>query len=230
MRWVTKQVKKVAFNTTAFPMAQAYSRWEIDEVISHELMRNVLLALAMVSVTTLILLADLISCLLVLFCLVITLVDVIGLMYFWSLTIDIVAGTNITISVGLGVDYSAHMTHSFLTQTGGGNERMAQTLIQRGPAVFNGGFSTLLAIIMLVISKSHVFVSFFKVFFLMIVIDRFHGLILLPTLLSLFKPGPYRFSSNKLLMVELSTGDMIRSPVELSRESGKILDPPMKAS
>ena len=54
MRWVKEQVKKVAFNTTAFPMAQAYSRWEIDEVISHELMRNVLMALAMVSVTTLI--------------------------------------------------------------------------------------------------------------------------------------------------------------------------------
>ena len=100
IRWVKEQVKKVAFNTTAFPMAQAYSRWEIDEVISHELMRNVLLALAMVSVTTLILLADLLSCLLVLFCLIITLVDVIGLMYFWGLTIDIVAGTNIIISVG----------------------------------------------------------------------------------------------------------------------------------
>ena len=100
MRWVKEQVKKVAFNTRAFPMAQAYSRWEIDEVISHELVRNILLALAMVSVTTLILLADLLSCLLVLFCLVITLVDVIDLIYFWGLTIDIVAGTNIIISVG----------------------------------------------------------------------------------------------------------------------------------
>ena len=32
------------------------------------------------------------------------------------------------------------------------------------------------------------------------------------------------FSSNKLLMAELSTGDMIRSPVELSGKSGEILD------
>ena len=39
-------------------------------------------------------------------------------MYFWNMNIDIVAGTNIIISVGLCVDYSAHMAHSFLTKTG----------------------------------------------------------------------------------------------------------------
>jgi Niemann-Pick C1 protein len=75
-----------------------------------------------------------------------------------------------------------------------------------GPAVFNGGFSTLLAILMLVNSKSYVFISFFKVswysvihessflsqiFFLMIVIGLFHGLVVLPTALSIICPEPY---------------------------------------
>ena len=36
-------------------------------------------------------------------------------------------------------------------------------MIEMGPAVLNGGLSTLLAIIMLANSKSYVFISFFKV-------------------------------------------------------------------
>ena len=138
MRWVKETVAKQQFETNGFAMAQAYSRWEVDEVISHELLRNVILALIMVSITTLLLLADFLSCFLVLLCLIMTLVslmlhslhlrlfyleiDVIGLMYFWGLSIDIVAGTNIIISVGLCVDYSAHMAHSFLTKIGDLNQ------------------------------------------------------------------------------------------------------------
>ena len=38
-----------------------------------------------------------------------------------------------------------------------------RTLTEIGPAVFNGGLSTLLAILMLVNSKSYVFITFFKV-------------------------------------------------------------------
>ena len=39
-----------------------------------------------------------------------------------------------------------------------------RTLTEIGPAVFNGGLSTLLAILMLVNSKSYVFITFFKVY------------------------------------------------------------------
>ena len=86
-----------------------------------------------------------------------------GLMYFWNMSIDTVTMTNIIISVGLCVDYSAHIAHTFLTKTGAGNERMQQTLTEVGPAVFNGGFSTFLAFILLAGSRSHVFSTFFKV-------------------------------------------------------------------
>ena len=79
-------------------------------------------------------------------------------------------------------------------------------MIEMGPAVLNGGLSTLLAIIMLANSKSYVFISFFKVgasvmnqttfnfqvFFLVITLGLFHGLVLLPVLLSIVQPQPYR--------------------------------------
>ena len=45
-------------------------------------------------------------------------------------------------------------------------ERAASALSEIGPAVFNGGFSTFLAFILLAASTSYVFKTFFKVSFL----------------------------------------------------------------
>ena len=39
-------------------------------------------------------------------------------MYFWGLTIDTVTTINLLIAIGLTVDYSAHIAHTFMTQTG----------------------------------------------------------------------------------------------------------------
>ena len=57
-----------------------------------------------------------------------------------------------------------------------------------GPAVFNGGLSTLLAFILLSTSQSYVFLSFFKIFFLICVFGLFHGLLVLPVLLATLGP------------------------------------------
>ena len=57
------------------------------------------------------------------------------------------------------------------------------------PAVLNGGFSTLLALSLLVTSKSHIAMSFFKIFFMICIFGLFHGLILLPTVLCIIGPS-----------------------------------------
>ena len=48
----------------------------------------------------------------------ITLVDIVGYLYFWDITIDIVSCINIVISVGLCVDYSVHIGHCFVVRKG----------------------------------------------------------------------------------------------------------------
>ena len=58
-------------------------------------------------------------------------------------------------------------------------------MTEMGPAVFNGGLSTLLAFILLATSKSYVFMSFFKIFFLICVFGLYHGLVALPVFLSM---------------------------------------------
>jgi hypothetical protein len=60
-----------------------------------------------------------------------------------------------------------------------------------GAAVFNGAFSTFLAVAVLGGSQSYVFITFFRQLFLCITLGLSHGLILLPVLMSLVNPKPY---------------------------------------
>ena len=116
MTWLKNVIAHENFTGKAFAMAPSYSRWEIDEVIGWELHRNLLLAIVCVLIATFVLIADIRSCFLVFLFVILNLINVVGFMHFWGLTIDIVAATNVIISVGLCVDFSAHIAHSFLHQ------------------------------------------------------------------------------------------------------------------
>ena len=69
------------------------------------------------------------------------------------------------LSIGLAVDYSSHIGYKFMVYKGTKSERAKASLINMGPAVFNGGFSTFLPIIMLAGSNIYVTLTFFKVCF-----------------------------------------------------------------
>ncbi len=125
----------------------------------------------------------------VLICVILSLIDIGGFMYFWGLTIDTVSCNNLIIAIGLCIDYSSHIAHRFLIEEGqDGNSRMRATLTNIGPAVFNGGFTTFFAFVLCANSQSHVFITFFKVFFLVVTFGLYHGLIVLPVFLSVFGP------------------------------------------
>ena len=158
-------------------------------MISLELYRNISLALVAVFLTTLFFICNFRGAVIIIFCVLLTLVDVGGFLHFWGITIDTVSCNNLVIAIGLCVDYSVHITHWFLYESGTRNERMRATVQNIGPAVFNGGFSTFLAFILLAGSRSHVFSSFFKIFFLVVTFGLFHGLIFLPVVLSLLGPS-----------------------------------------
>merc|ERR1712025_158235 len=96
---------------------------------------------------------------------------------------------NIVLAIGLRVDYSVHIGHAYLvSESGDRKERARQALLTIGPAVFNGGLTTFLALVLLGASSSHVFQSFFKVFVLTVLFGLFHGLVLFPVILSMFGP------------------------------------------
>ena len=84
-------------------------------------------------------------------------------MQFWGIKVDTAASVLLSVALGLSVDYSAHIAHAFMTTPGKTrDERVKKTIIEIGPAVFNGGLSTYLAFAILVFSNSYVFQVFFK--------------------------------------------------------------------
>eukprot|EP00092_Neocalanus_flemingeri_P028206 GFUD01030630.1.p1 GENE.GFUD01030630.1~~GFUD01030630.1.p1 ORF type:complete len:389 (+),score=76.54 GFUD01030630.1:34-1167(+) len=172
----------------AFSFVKEYALWETDEIIGLEIWRNVGLAMACVFIVTLILLANFSVCLMVFTIVIITFVDIVGFLHFWDITIDVISCINLVLSIGLCVDYSVHIGHAFLVAKGSRQEKAVEAVATIGPAVFNGGMTTFLALVLIGASTSHVFVTFFKVFVLTVLFGLFHGLILFPVILSLVGP------------------------------------------
>ena len=83
----------------------------------------------------------------------------------FSSGLSIEAGTMVCLilAIGLAIDYSSHIGYKFMIYTGTREERARFALINMGPAVFNGGFSTFLPIVMLSGSNIYVTMTFFKV-------------------------------------------------------------------
>merc|ERR1712130_379716 len=118
-----------------------------------------------------------------------TLVDVVGTLHFWDVTIDVISCVNIILATGLCVDYSVHLAHSFSVAPGTIFQKTKKALVDLGPAIANAGMTTFLAVIILPASASHVFLTFFKIFGLTVVYGVFHGLVFLPVLLSSVGPS-----------------------------------------
>ncbi len=151
-----------------FPMSFEYFNYITMEILTTELVRNILLALGCVFLATLFLIADIFASIIVVVSVIMALIDLGGFMFFWGLNIDTIVSILVIIALGLSVDYSAHVAHAFMVATGTREERVHKALVDIGPAVLNGGFSTFLAFAMLMTSKSIIFLTFFKIFFLVL--------------------------------------------------------------
>ena len=140
--------------------------------------------------------------------LAVVLVDVfiLGLVHFWDLTMNSIVTVFLVIGLGLSVDYSAHIAHTYLTvevpkdieKTSEKRHYKASVAVsQMGSSVIHGGFSTFLAVCTLGAAKSYIFQVMFKTFFGIIVFGMANGFILLPIILSLIGPTPDVEEKNK---------------------------------
>ena len=89
---------------------------EVDGILSEELFRSIVLALGCVFLIVVFMLANITGAVLVLLCVIFTLVDVMGFMYFWGLTVDTTTSMLLIVCIGLSVDYAAHIAHGFLEE------------------------------------------------------------------------------------------------------------------
>jgi len=122
-----------------------------------------------------------------------------GLIHYWDLTMNNIIVVNLVIGLGLSVDYSAHIAHTYLTTEAPAsmitamekrNYKARVAISAMGSSVFHGGTSTFLAVIVLSGAKSYIFEVFFKMWFGIIVFGMANGFILLPIILSIVGPTP----------------------------------------
>ena len=183
-----------------------YKSWESSFAILSELYRNIGMAVVAVFIITLIMLSDLRLCLMVLMSIIFTLVsqlekeelsatfnwvshflqvDCAGFYYLWGEKIDLASATDLVLVVGLCVDYTAHIAQAYkFAEPSDELNRAGAALLDIGPAILNGGVTTVLALVLLSTASSHVFRVFFKVFTLSAIFGLFHGLVFIPVMLS----------------------------------------------
>jgi predicted RND superfamily exporter protein len=120
-----------------------------------------------------------------------------ALFFYWEMTYNHIVFLLIIISLGLSVDYTAHIAHCYLTinppdsmtdKTERRKYKIERALGQIGSSVFHGGFSTFLAVMTLSPSKFYGFMVFFRALFGIVIFGMANGFILLPVLLSYFGP------------------------------------------
>ncbi|GBG25760.1 Protein kinase, putative [Hondaea fermentalgiana] len=165
--------------------------WASYAVVAQELQQNVLLALAAVFVMIFLFIGHPLASTLVFICVSISIVELLGLQTLMGLSIDTTSVVLFVLSVGVAVDYSAHIGYAYMTFAGSAEERLRGMLGDVAVPVLHGAMSTFLAVLMQAFSSSYVFRVVFQDFAVIVSAATLNGLILLPILLYTFNPPAY---------------------------------------
>ena len=146
-----------------------------------------------------------------------------ALIHYWDLTLNNIIIVQLVIGLGVSVDYSAHIAHTYLITDAPSEMTKAQKRVYKarvavshmGSSVIHGGASTFIAVMVLSFAKSYIFVVFFKMWFGIVIFGMANGFILLPTILSLIGPVPDTAKKVDERVRRLSTRQLSLKPHQL---------------
>eukprot|EP00918_Siedleckia_nematoides_P105171 GHVU01229669.1.p1 GENE.GHVU01229669.1~~GHVU01229669.1.p1 ORF type:complete len:277 (+),score=68.82 GHVU01229669.1:1-831(+) len=119
-------------------------------------------------------------------------------MYFAGVQLNILTMILLILSIGFSVDYTVHMAHTFAHCLGASHDlRVIETLVLMGNPVTHGAVSTWLGILVMLPRPEYVLQLFFKMLTLVLAFGLFHGILILPVLLSFFGPRTMHDEENE---------------------------------
>ncbi|XP_038057470.1 patched domain-containing protein 3-like isoform X2 [Patiria miniata] len=158
-------------------------------VVLPNTMQNLIIATVCMCIISLVFIPHPVSAVMITVCVISIELGVIGFMSMWDVSMDGVSMINIILCIGFSVDFSAHITYSFVTAPcDTGNEAAIFALHSLGMPILQGASSTILGIAAIATSPAYIFRSFFKTMFLVMTLGLLHGILFLPVLLTLLRP------------------------------------------
>ncbi|XP_071498030.1 patched domain-containing protein 3-like [Diadema antillarum] len=195
MSEVRDKASEASITLTAFsPFFIVYEQYARIRPVT---IQNLSIAIAAMFVVAFFLIPNLICSVVVALCIASIEVGIVGYMSMWDVRLDSISMINLILCIGFSVDFSAHITYSFLSgpeeYDGKHRDRLSMAsqhavmaLYSLGMPILQGAISTIIAIIALNWSTSYIFVAFFKVMLLVMLFGILHSLVFLPVLLSSF--------------------------------------------
>uniref|UniRef100_A0A8R1DV39 SSD domain-containing protein n=1 Tax=Caenorhabditis japonica TaxID=281687 RepID=A0A8R1DV39_CAEJA len=125
-------------------------------------------------------------------------IGVIGFLSLWSVKLDPISMITIIMSIGFSIEFSAHITHGFVSNENklSAFDRCVDAMEKLAWPVVHGSLSTILGVTVLAFIDSYMVLVFFKTIFLVLVIGAWHALMLLPIVLSIIIPILERMSDS----------------------------------
>lgn len=107
-------------------------------------------------------------------------------MALWGVNLDSISMIILVVCIGFTVDFFSHISYAFVSsKKSTANERVIDALFSLGYLVLQGAASTIIGVLVLAASKNHIFRTFFKIMFLVMLFGLAHSIIFIPVFLTL---------------------------------------------